>query len=646
MKKLFLIGALVALKSGCVVAQSQDTTQLNVLDEVVITDTKFAQSKEKTGKIIEVITGYDLQKKSGQSLATILNQVSGVDINGNQSFGGKNLSSFIRGGRNRQVAVYIDGVLVNDASGIGSDYDLRLLPVEQIERIEIMKGASSTLYGTGAATGVIYITLKKSKIENVSGNAYWNFGTQNTSQKEKFTAQDISQGFSLGIKKNVLDFYTQLNHINTAGISEARGDNFETDTFSRININQKVGVNFNKNLQVDVFANYDKIKNTFDNPFGGANYSSDDIYNNSSSEQFRIGLTPKYIYKKGALHLNAVYLTIDRNINQYNSWTNTIDAYKYFSRNISIDIFNKYKFSEKLFALVGLQYNYFSMAQYDAYTAISFEKAKFNIADPYATLVYNSGFGFNLNSGIRYNAHSVYGNHWVYNVNPSYNFKNFPVKLLGSYSTAYSTPSLYQLFSVYGNTTLKPEETATIEAGFETTFLNKKITISAVGFYREEKNSIDFYTNTNTFLSNYINIDGMYVVKGIESAVQYKLSSKIQANANYTFTQMPEALNRLVAKHKINAILEYDFSQRANYNLSYLFVTDRQDAFFDITTYNSQKIILKGYQIWNATANYELIKNRFKIFATISNILNTNFEETVGYTTRGRNYKIGMNITF
>jgi len=90
------------------------------------------------------------------------------------------------------------------------------------------------------------------------------------------------------------------------------------------------------------------------------------------------------------------------------------------------------------------------------------------MVDPYATVVYNSNFGLNINAGSRLNVHSEYGDHWVYNVNPSFNFKtNFPLKVLASYSTAYITPSLYQLYSEYGNTHLTPEESSTVEAGFQ-----------------------------------------------------------------------------------------------------------------------------------------------------------------------------------
>nr|MBP6558002.1 TonB-dependent receptor plug domain-containing protein [Flavobacterium sp.] len=100
MKKNIRISALIALATACTYAQEQDSTKVNSLKEVVISDTKFAQSKEKSGKVIEVISSKDLEKKSGQSLATVLSQVTGVEINGNQSANGKNLGYYIRGGKN------------------------------------------------------------------------------------------------------------------------------------------------------------------------------------------------------------------------------------------------------------------------------------------------------------------------------------------------------------------------------------------------------------------------------------------------------------------------------------------------------------------------------------------------------------------
>lgn len=644
-KKVFRLGCFMVLCSFASLAQEKDSVQINQLNEIVVSDTKFAQSKEKSGKIIEVISSNELSQKLGQSLADVLNQVAGIEINGNQSFNGKNLSYYIRGGRNRQVVIYIDGVPVTDASGIGIEYDLRLLPVDQVAKIEIMKGASSSLYGTGAATGVINITLKKASDKSISGNAFMNFGTQNTSETNKTSAQDFNQGFSVNGTLKKFNYLTSVNHTNISGISEAEGVNFEEDTFQRINVLQKFGIKINPKLQFDFFGNYDKIKVSFDNSYGGPNSSSDDLFNNSNSEQFRFGFLPKYKYKSGEFNLNSSFTSIERTINLFSSFTNTIDVYNYASQNINVDAFNKHLFSKEFYLVLGTQFQYFDMFQEDQYTLIEKDFAKFNTIDPYATLVYNSIFGLNINAGTRLNNHSIYGSQWVYNINPSYNFSD-NLKVLSSYSTAFITPSLYQLYSPYGNLALTPEENITLETGFEVSFLDKKIQLSTVGFYRNETNSIGFFYNPVTFISNYINIDGTYNAKGIEAVASYFPNSKLAISANYTFTETDEALNRLIPKHKANVNLNYDFTKKTSFNVAFQYVSSRNDAYFDNVTFNSESIILEGYSLLNSNLRHELLKDRLQIFAAVSNLLNENFQESIGYTARGRNFKLGVNFLF
>ena len=96
------------------------------LGDVVVSDSKFELAKEKASKIIVKIKADDLAKKSGQSLASVLSSVVGLEINGNQSASGKNMGCYIRGGRNRQTLILIDGIPVTDAAGINLEYDLRL----------------------------------------------------------------------------------------------------------------------------------------------------------------------------------------------------------------------------------------------------------------------------------------------------------------------------------------------------------------------------------------------------------------------------------------------------------------------------------------------------------------------------------------
>ena len=210
---------------------------------------------------------------------------------------------------------------------------------------------------------------------------------------------------------------------------------------------------------------------------------------------------------------------------------------------------------------------------------------------------------------------------------------------MASLSTAFVTPSLYQLYSQYGTLTLTPEKNTTLESGFEVALLNKKLTLNAVGFYREQNNSIGFDA---TF--HYANVEGLNKAKGVETNVIYVLNSKLNLNANYTFTQVDEALNRLIPKHKVNGSIDFSATNRLFLNASYQYLDARQDAFFDGNTFAVVPAKLGSYQLLNALVKYELVKNRLSIFGSATNILNKDFVENIGYSTRGRNFKLGLNI--
>ena len=647
-KKIVRISTLFVLMTTCAFAQQNQTiSSEDKLKEVVVSDSKFALAKEKSGKVITKITAEDLKNKAGQSLANILSSVAGLEINGNQSVAGKNFGYYIRGGKNNQVLILIDGIPVNDASGISFEYDLRLLPVEQVESVEIMKGAASTLYGSGAATGVISITLKKSGRKSIEGNAYVNVGTNNTSSTDKTNAQSYNQGFSVNGNASKVNYFASLNSTEISGMSQIApvnpADIYEEDRFSRINYLAKFGYKATDKLTLDFFGNYDKINNDYDASFDNTG-ENDTNLNSTESEQFRFGFLPKYKYVKGEFVLNSSFNKIVRTYNDFDFYSNTQGFSQYESRSVNVDGFNKYEFSESFFLVAGAQYQFHDMNSITPFGGNLKEVTKFNMIDPYVTGVFTTDFGLNLNAGARLNIHSEYGNQLVYNVNPSYDFKSIPMKILASYSTAFVTPSLYQLYSEYGNTDLTPEKNRTVEAGFETHFLNKKIKLNAVAFYREQTNFIGFYFNPVTFDSNYINIEGMNKAKGVETEFSFALSEKIKWNSNYTFTQVDKALDRLIPKHKVNSALDFQINDRLFLNLDYQYVDGRNDAFFDGNSFATTKIVLDSYQLVNSSVRYELLKNRLSVFGAVSNILNADFVENVGYNTLGRNFKLGMNI--
>lgn len=647
-KKNVRIGALCVLMTTCAFAQQKESLiSKNDLDEVVVSDSKFALEKEKSGKVITKITAEDLKNKSGQSIASILSTAVGVEINGNQSVAGKNLGYYIRGGKNSQVLILIDGIPVTDASGINFQYDLNLLPVDQVESIEIMKGAASTLYGSGAATGIINIILKKSSKKEIEGSAYISIGTNNTAMTKKTSGQDMNQGFSIGGNTNKVTYFTSLNSTEIRGMSQIaipeKNTQYEEDRFSRLNYLVKLGCIASEKLTIDFFGNFDRINNDFDGTFDNTETNDTDL-NSSKSEQIRFGFMPKYKYDKGIFVLNSGFTKIGRSYNDFNSFSNTVGFSQYDSRSINVDGYNKYQFSKSFFLVAGAQYQFHDMKSETPYSSTAKENTKFNMIDPYFTGIYSSDFGLNINSGARLNIHSQYGNQLVYNLNPSYDFKSFPLKVLASYSSAFVTPSLYQLYSEYGNKDLTPEKNSTVEAGFELQFLNKKVILNTVGFYRDQTNFIGFYTNPVTYASNYVNINGKNNAKGIETELSLALNEKIKLNSNYTFTQVDEALDRLIPKHKVNSALDFYMNSRTFFTVSYQYVDSRNDAFFDGFTYTTQKVTLGSYQLLNSSIRYELIKSRITLFGAVTNIFNADFVENIGYNTRGRNFKLGLNI--
>jgi vitamin B12 transporter len=629
--------------TACAFAQKKDTIVSKIqLDEVVISDSKFALPKEKSGKVITKITSSDLKKRSGESIATILNSIAGVQINGSQSVAGKNLGYYIRGGKNKQVLILIDGIPVTDASGISFEYDLRLLPVDQVESIEIMKGAASTLYGTGAATGVINIVLKKASKKSIQGNVYFNAGTNNTSFTSKGSVQDFNQGISVNGNQGKFNYFTSLNSTETNGMSQIAPLNpavlFEADRFSRLNFLTKVGYKASDKLSLDFFGNWDKIDNDFDGGFDNTG-TEDTNLNYSKAKQYRFGFMPKYKYNKGQFILNSSFNKMERIYDEFSSYSNTVGSFKFESRSVNVDGYNKYELSEALFIVSGAQYQFHDMGTASPYGGLAKENTKFNMIDPYLTGVFTSEFGLNMNIGARLNIHSEYGNQMVYNVNPSFDFESLPLKVLGSFSTAFVAPSLYQLYSEYGNKAVTPEKNSTIETGFETQFLDKKIKLNVIGFYREQNNFIGFSS-----AYKYINIEGINKAKGIESEIVFAINDRVKWNSNYTFTQVDEALDRLIPKHKINSYLDFKMNSSAFFNVNYCYVDSRNDAFYDANSYSTQKISLGSYQLVNASARYELVKNRMTVFGAVTNILNANFVENVGYSALGRNFKLGMTI--
>lgn len=146
---------------ACSLFSISSAQSLISLDEIVVSDNKLELPRSTKTKRVIRLEAEELQRYAGQPLALVLNNLTGIEISGSRGAQGQNLGLYARGGNNRQILVLLDGLPINDPSQPASDFDLRLIDLSSIASIEVIKGPSSVVYGSGAATAVIAITTKK-----------------------------------------------------------------------------------------------------------------------------------------------------------------------------------------------------------------------------------------------------------------------------------------------------------------------------------------------------------------------------------------------------------------------------------------------------------------------------------------------------
>lgn len=652
MKKSII--ALSAMMVAAVSGIAQVDSTATKLDQVLISaDSKFELKRKDSGKPVIKITRADIEAQAAASLADLLNQYAGIEMNGARSNAGQNLGYFIRGGSTRQVSFLIDGAQVSDASNISNEFDIRLVDVNQIEEIEILKGAASTLYGANASTAVINIKLRKNPEAGVRVTVSSFIGTNKSVEQANNGPDEFNNSVQLqGAAKNGLTYGVGFNHQATnGGISAAEAADGapanEPDDFNRINLLGRIGYDNRTDFKLTSYVSFDEFTTEFDD------FSLVDANNETYSRQVRWGTNMNWKYsKKGELVYTDVSTHTRRDTRS--SFPSIFNADGY-----SLDLYNKYTFdlgeNSSLKTILGFN---FRTDRYEDFSipfgSTSFEQnanrdnVNAQIYDPYMNVVYISDFGLNVNAGARYNAHSNYKGQLVYNVNPSYRFDigENAFKIYSSYSTAYITPSLFQLYAAgFGNEELVPEDNATLEAGFSWTKDNSTVTLSV--FQREEDNLVQFLNiDPVNFISQYQNVDEKLIAKGIEISGQTKLFDKLILTANYSFTERnDQSLLRRIPKHKLNASARIQAIDRGFITMRYQYNDDRGDAFFNNNTFTTEQVVLSSYQTVDLDMTYSLKNKPVTFFAGINNLTDVDFQEIFGFQTRGRTYKVGVRLS-
>lgn len=616
---------LLALCAG--MSNAQDSLTTTYLREVVTTGTRFDVPVEKSGKTIYKLTAEELEHNAGKSLGDLLNEVPGLQTDGNFGSPGTNVSYFVRGARNRQTLILIDGVPLNDPSSVNAEYDLRYLPVSQIESVEVLKGGLSTLYGTGAAAGVINIKLKEPADTPLAGSLRAGIGSYNTYQ------QDIALGGSNGGWSYMLTGSNVSSEGFSAALDNDPNATFDDDGFSRQNVLAKAGYRFTPAFEVDFSGAYERFRADYDD------YEFADAPNVQRFQQYRFGLHPKWTYAKGHVEGRLVYNANER------IFESSFPA-DYEGKNIQAEILQRHRFSSVLQGLLGV--NIQRMA-FDEKGVVLGDTARMSMVDPYVSLFAEWPFGLTLHAGARLNTHNVYGSKFVYNINPSYFFtvtEDLSFKILASLSTSYITPSVYQLYSLFGNKNLNPEEAEGVEAGF-TMYGGTRWELNFAWFRRNETHPIDFVSQFdsegNYIGGEYENLADERMVDGVELGLRYRATERLSAYVTYAHndTDKPESFYR-IPSDKWTAGVTVHPLPHGTVDIKYNHTGDRTT--FDFNSFS--EVSLGAYQLVDVYLSYGFANDRLTWYGAVNNLFDESFIAVLGYTTRGRNYSTGLRYRF
>lgn len=627
-KKLLVCASLAAIGFA---AKAQDSLKTKVLDEVVVTATKTEQKQSTTGKMVTVITKATIEKSTGKTVAQLLNEQAGITINSAYNNLGSVQSVFMRGSNVGRTLILIDGIPQNDPSFINTEYDLNFFNLNDIERIEVCRGAQSTLYGSDAIAGVInIITINKNTTKPFNIKATATGGSKNT----------YKGNLQLFGKADKFLYQVRYAHLNSKGFSaaydSAANKDFDRDGYIGHVASASVIYQATNKFSVRTFAQYSRYKAAID-----ASGFVDERDYNITNKVFTAGAG--FQYKADAVTLTGNYQYSDLSRNYLND-SGFVAGFSSFERN---EYKGKTQFAE-LYASINLgsgftllqggdyrrgnmSNDYLSISMFGPYTS-QFKDTALSQASIYSSLQYNYK-KFYVELGGRINVHSRYGNNETYTFNPGYNF-NEHYRVFGSVATGFKAPSLYQLYAGggTGNADLKPEESKNYEIGVQQQ--HNKISNRIVFFYRDIDNGVDYDNQQFTYF-NYIN----QIVRGIEYELNAKPTEKLNITANYTFissdektqsriTQKDSSYNYLLRrpKHQININAGYQFTKALYASTGGKYVSKR----FDVGGYQVADVSLDSYVILNAYAEYKLEKY-FTFFADVQNIIGKKFYDIRGY---------------
>ncbi len=588
-----------------------------VIKEVVVSATRVEEEQSETTSDVTVIRSEAIRKMNVMFIPDVLRKIPELSVV--QSGGeGQVTSIFLRGGGSQHTLVMIDGVKVN--SNTAGGFDFSGIAIEGIERIEIVKGAQSTIYGSEAMAGVINIITKRGE-GKLKADLLFTAGTFGT----------YNPLVSVSGSDKSLSYRMTAQHYQTEGISAARSGT-EKDGYRNSGVSWKFGLRPSDRAEIEVSGNYYTDRSDLDdwNFFSGG--AVDSLTFVQRGKHFLIAGRAK------------LYLS--------DKWEQIISASD-FSETLTVTdsavLWNNYEIKNKR-DTIDWQHNLYLTNAITLTGGFEYKDETGESVGSYRESVDNKAVYFNskfkllndrliLNAGARYDNHESFGSKTTYKLGAVYTLKELDASIRTSYGTGFRSPSLNDLFwPGYGNPDLRPEESKSFEIGATKNFAKERVSVSLTWFNQDYENLIQADPSFPWTAANIARAK----ISGVEAVMSVKVFEGLDLKIGYTYldTEDKDTGNSLARrpKNKFVAGLGYalkDISLASDI----IYVGSRYDSATDAAIGNN----LSSYTLVNLSGGYIINKNITAI-ARIENLFNEKYQEIRGYGTKGFSINGGLRI--
>jgi vitamin B12 transporter len=619
------------------------------IETVVVSATRTEQPQGKTGESVSVIDSTALQNLQTISLTDALKLTPGIVVN--QSGGiGQPTTVSIRGAETGQTLVLIDGVRINDPSGTDDGAILGDVLVNNIDRVEVLRGPQSTLYGSDAIGGVIDIFSKR------GGNTP--FGL--TASAEGGSLDTYHLNAAANGTSGMVDYGAAANFIHSNGISAAdkRNGNPETDGYRNFGASANTRVHFSDTVSLDLRGYYTNAKSDFDDnsqffpPFLTLDSAA---YNTNRFLAGYAGLNVDLF--GGIFHNRFAVMHTDSDREFYDSIFDTIhknDTDKGHATRFEyqgvVDLAPDYQLT------FGAETQRVSFVSdfFDSIPAFASSSKGSNTINGYYAQMQGTFFdALTLTGGVRYDDDSKFGHHTSVKLAGAYDFHE-GTTLHANYGDGFKAPSLYEMFSQYGNRSLRPETAHGWEVGVDQSLLDSRVHGGVTYFERRTSNLIDFQScfvaappaqcadpAVATAGGFYFNV-GKTRVTGWEAQIAANITDTLTASANYTNMDSKDLLTglQLPRRPRNNASATLTWAP-SNWSVggSINYVSHEIDQ-YDSSTVPPTAFVNGSHTLVNLFGQYGF--DQWSVYGRVENLFAEHYEPLIGYGAPGRTFFAGI----